>query len=366
MKNSLVSLELSAVVNELQLATNGKLSQIYHQEKGEFLFQLHVKEEGKLLLKIIPGKLLCLTKNKDVPLKPSSFCMQLRKYISNASINKLYQKDAERIVVFELEKKEKFFLIIELFSKGNLILTDEKYNTITVLERQNWKDRSVKPGEKYQFPKPLGENWKELNENKLQKMLNKSVKNTLVVALAKDAGLGGLYAEEICKLASVDKGKVPKEVEDKEIKAIIKEIKQLLKKIESPQGFIYAEEITPFQLSEQKAEIVTKTYNEAVDTLNPLQIVSPYEKKINSLQMRVKIQENAISKQEQKIDENTKKGELIYEKYQPLQKMLDIVKELKKSKDWKDIEKELEKEKNIKQVDLKNKKIIVELEKKKN
>jgi len=40
---------------------------------------------------------------------------------------------------------------------------------------------------------------------------------------------------------------------------------------------------------------------------------------------------------------------------------LRIVQELKKDKEWQEIEKELQKEKKIKTVDLKNKKIKIEL-----
>jgi predicted ribosome quality control (RQC) complex YloA/Tae2 family protein len=39
-----------------------------------------------------------------------------------------------------------------LFSKGNVILTDSEFEIIAVLERQIWKERTVKPGEKYIFP----------------------------------------------------------------------------------------------------------------------------------------------------------------------------------------------------------------------
>ena len=72
-------------------------------------------------------------------------------------------------------------------------------------------------------------------------------------------------------------------------------------------------------------------------------------------------QQDAIIKQEQLIIENTKKGELIYEKYQPLAKLLEIVSEMRKTKKWDEISTELKKEKKIQRVDLKTKKIMVEL-----
>mgnify|MGYP001620164216 CR=1 FL=1 len=100
-KKSISSLELAALVNELQFLANGKISQIYHPESNVLLLQLHASGRGKQLLKIISGKWLCLTQQKESALKPSSFCMQLRKYIDNAIIKKLYQKDSERAVILE-------------------------------------------------------------------------------------------------------------------------------------------------------------------------------------------------------------------------------------------------------------------------
>jgi len=103
------------------------------------------------------------------------------------------------------------------------------------------------------------------------------------------------------------------------------------------------------------------TYNEAVDNINISERKSPYEQKIKTMQLMVAQQEEAIQKQEKLIELNQQKAELIYEKYQPLQKMLQIVAELRKNKNWGEIEQELHKEKKIKRIDLKNKKIMVEL-----
>lgn len=359
-KKSISSLELAAIINELQFLKNGKISQIYHPEKKELVLQLHARGKGKQLLKIIPGKFLCLTKEKEKTLRPSGFCMQLRKYLGNASIKNLSQKDSERIIVFELEKKERYFLIVELFSKGNIILTDEKYNIIGTLEQQIWKDRTVKTKEKYVFP-TAGVDWKKINEKELEKVLKKSEKKNLATSLATELGLGGLYAEEICKINDIDFKKLPKEVEEKEIKLLAKTIKDLVKKIETPAGYIYDDEISPFTLVEEKVVRKTETYNEAIDTIQPFEKISPYEKKIAALQRTISEQEEAVKSLEKKIELNKKKGELVYERYAPLQKLLDIVKELRKSKDWGEVGKEFKKEKKIKSVNLKKKTVLVDL-----
>lgn len=359
-KKSISSLELAALVNELQFLVNGKVSQIYHQEKNQLLLQLHAPGKGKQLLKIIPGKLLCLTALKNAPLRPSGFCMQLRKYINNSIIRNLYQKNSERAVILELEKEQKYFLIIELFSKGNIILTDDLFVIITALEHQQWKDRIIKPKEKYIFP-PLEVNWKELTEKQLQDILKKSEKRNLATSLATEVGLGGLYAEEVCKINNINFTKEPAEITAKEIKAIAATIKDLLKKVQHPRGLVYEKEITPFPLVDQKPLRETATYNEAIDALNPLEIPSPHETKIKTLQRTSEGQKESIAALEESIALNARKGELMYENYAPLQKMLDIVKELKKTKSWEEVAQELRKEKKIRNVDLKNKKIVIDL-----
>ncbi|MDP3990090.1 MAG: NFACT family protein [archaeon] len=359
-KKNISSLELAAIVNELQFLVKGKISQIYHQEKTELLLQLHAIGKGKQYLKIVPGKFLSLTTEKDAPLRPTGFCMLLRKYLSNAFIKSITQKDSERILVFEFDKKETFYLIIELFSKGNIVLTNKDLMIIGSLDRQIWKDRIVRAKEEYVFPTP-GVNWKEIGEKKLQEILRTSDKKNLAVALATELGLGGVYAEEVCKLNGLDKSMEPSQVSTKEISGILNTLKEFLQKIKQPAGYIYEDNITPFALKDQQEIEKIGMYSEALDRIKPFLRESPYEQKIKSLNKTIATQEAAIKEQEQKIEDNSQKGELIYEKYTPLQKLLDIVKELKKENGWQEIEKELKKEKKIQSVNLIKKSVVIEL-----
>ncbi|HLC71901.1 MAG TPA: NFACT family protein [Candidatus Nanoarchaeia archaeon] len=359
-KKSISSLELAALVHELQFLVHGKLTNIYHPQDKELLFQIHVANQGKQLLKIIPGKWLCLTQRKETTVKPSSFCMQLRKYLDNAYIKSLIHQDSERIAIFELEKEESFFLIIEFFSKGNVVLTDKNYKIIGVLEQQHWKDRIVKPGEKYLFP-PMEVNWETLGEKRLTDILSQSSKRNLATSLATDIGLGGIYAEELCARAGISKDMLPQEVNDAQGKKIIKSLQEMLRLLEKPKGYVYVEQVTPFPLQGAAPLKIMDTYNEAIDALIPFVISSPYEKKIKALEMTIASQEESLAEFHKNVHENTSKGELIYEKYAPLQTLLDIVKELKKKKNWQEIAVELRKEKKIKDVNLKDKRITIDL-----
>ena len=359
-QKSISSLELVALVHELQFLVHGKLTNIYHPQEKELLFQVHVPNKSKQLLKIIPGKWLCLTQRKETTVKPSSFCMQLRKYIDNASIRSLQQKDSERIVIFELEKEKRFFLIIELFSKGNVVLTDENLMIIGVLEQQVWKDRAVKPKGKYAFP-PVGVHWKALTQQQLFGLLQSSQKRNLATALAADIGLGGIYAEELCARAGISKDILPVEITLPAAKELIRSLQEMISSSQTPQGYVYAEQVTPFPLQGATPLKIMETYNEAIDSLIPFVISSPYEKRIRALELTITGQEESLQQFHKEATENTSKGELIYGRYAPLQRLLEIVKELRKTKSWNEISAELRKEKRIKEVNLKDKKIMLDL-----
>ena len=218
MKKSIASLELAALVNEFQSLVNGKISQIY-QVGEEFFFQLHKNE--KKILRIVPGKLINLVSEKKSTLRPSGFCLQLRNHLNNAFIRKIEQKDTERILILEIEKQEKFNLIIELFAPGNLILINKTNLILAAHHQQKFKDRFIRPKEKYVFP-PATLNWKKLTGIRLDKIIQESTRKNLAATLAIELGLGGLYAEEICKLSQVDKDKQSTEISKEEIKLLLK------------------------------------------------------------------------------------------------------------------------------------------------
>ncbi|MBI2668928.1 NFACT family protein [Candidatus Woesearchaeota archaeon] len=351
---ALSSVDIATIVQELQFLVQGKLPQVYHQE--ELLLQFHVAGKGKQLLRILPGKFLCLTAKKETVERQSGFCLLLRKYLDNATVKAIYQKDSERIVVLELQKEQKYNLIIELFSKGNIILADEQWTILGALQEQVWKDRSVKIKEKYVFPKSV--NWKTITVKELTALIRKSDKKNIATMLATDLGLGGTFAEELLRRADLDKNMLPAEI--KGAKKIFMELKKLREQLKSPPGYVYAESISPIPLSTPPLR-TTATLSEAVDGFYARIKVSPYDKKIKSLHHMLEQQLQASRHQEQEIEENTKKAGKIYEHYASLQKLLETVQEWRKTKKWDEIAQELKEIKKLKNIDLAHKKITLDL-----
>ena len=300
---------------------------------------------------------MCLTDAKNTPARPTGFCMQLRKYINNSFIKKVEQVSSERIAHLILEKKQTFHLYIELFSKGNIILTDSEHTIITSLSRQIWKDRVVKPGEKYVVPR--GFDWKNATAKEFDAIFAKSTKDNVVTSLATEAGLGGVYATEVCMRTGTNQELSPSKM--KTSKDIVKGIKVLLKEIEVPKAYVYEKDMTPIALVGQEVVEVVDSYHTLINRIKPFEKTSPYEKKISTIKRMIEQQEQAIVRLQAKIDTNTQKGNDIYEHYPKIQKLLDAVSSMRKEKEWKDVEVELKKLKKIKRVDLKKKSVVIDI-----
>ena len=367
MKTQLSSLELHYIVKELQMLINGRIDNIYQPDKKELILQFHIPNLGKKMLKIIVPNLIFLASVRDFTETPPGFCMFLRKYLSNARVRHIRQLESERIVEVMFEAKEsKYYLIFELFSKGNIVMCKEDYTIFNLIEQQSWKDREVKKGVKYQYPRK-GYNLFELKLDDLRQVISNSTRDSIVKTLAIDLGLGGIYAEESLLLSNIDKTK--SKLDDSELKNLYDSIKSLVnmkiepKLIKDKDTLV---DIVPFDLVYYKglSKEPRNTYNEALDELSALKLddnTIRFNKKLESLKIIIADQETTIKKYEEEQKLNNQKGQLIYEKYQLMSKILAELKKAREKLSWQEIKEKLKGHNIIKEVNEKEGKVVVEV-----
>ncbi len=127
MKEEITAFELGFLAEELQELADAKIEKIFHVLPKEIVLQLHLPNIGRKILRISPNFIYLASQKSEMPEKPSNFCSYLRKYLENARIRSIVQRDFERIVEIALETREKkYVLVAELFDKGNVILCDER------------------------------------------------------------------------------------------------------------------------------------------------------------------------------------------------------------------------------------------------
>jgi len=361
MLNEISALEIMYIIKEIKPLEKGKIDKIYQPENDELILQIHASGEGKKLIKIVCGKYLCLTSSKSSSEQPKSFCMLLRKYLENAKIKEIKQIGFERIVQISIENKEGIIdLFFEFFDKGNMILVKDGV-IIAPLQQQIWKERTIKPKEVYKYPK------KDVDitvagEKDIGRILENSKQEKIVKTLATEFGLGGVYAEEVCLIAGIDKNEKPNEKVSGKITDALKEI--LNKKIEArvyyKDGII--KNITPFgliQYEDLKKEEFS-SFSEAIDIKikESKQKKTSYDKEIQKFESIIQQQEQQIANMERNAQENAKKGEKIYENYQLIEEVIKQTKEAKKKHSLKELKEKIKGNKLIKSITEKGEIII--------
>jgi len=332
------ALDIHFMIKEFQDLVGAKVDKIY-QQGDELIIALHKK--GKILLKVTP-EATYLTKYKFEQKKPPSFCMYLRKHLNQARITEIMQRGFERIIEIRLNKKEEYVLIIELFSKGNVILCESNMRIMLPLHVQEWKDRTIKPKVTYAYPPRLKYDPLEAKESDFEKL----GKENLVKTLAIDFGLGGDYAEEICLRAGVDKDK--KEVTKTETKKIIQEIKNILSENLNPNkvdGEIYSIELK----THEKEKKFYKTLSQGLDEYYKEQLKEDktFAKRKKKAQKLIEKQKKHVEQLKKTAEQDKKKGDLIYNNYSYIKEVMDTIKNARDKKiSWEEITKKL-KTKNI-------------------
>ncbi|MGD6816228.1 Rqc2 family fibronectin-binding protein [Metabacillus sp. 113a] len=204
-----------AITKELQgKLESGRISKIYQPYKNELVLQIRSGGANyKLLISAHPSYArMHLTKETyDNPSTPPMFCMLLRKHLEGSVIERIEQKDMERIIIFHVKGRNELGdmtykeLIVEIMGRhSNMILVDSGQRTIIDsikhLPPAVNSYRTVLPGHEYIFPPsqnkmaPFG-----ITEEDVVKKLDFFAGNLDRQLVQHFAGVSPLLAKEITK-----------------------------------------------------------------------------------------------------------------------------------------------------------------------
>jgi predicted ribosome quality control (RQC) complex YloA/Tae2 family protein len=366
---SLSSIELHHMIGELKALEGSRVDNIYQKGKEEFIFQLFKSNEGKKLLRAIVGKSIFLTLLKEDMESDSGFCMLLRKHLEGSFLEKIEQIEPERIARMAFRAKEKtFHLYIELFGKGNVILCDEGAIIIDSLHHLEFKDRKVGPKSPYKHPTQQY-NLFSIDKEFLASALASSTRDSLVKCLAIDLGMGGMYAEEACLAAGIDKSVKSNELSLSQQGALLKSILGIINHPLEPLIILESGEIEdvlsyPLHSLSSHEHKSFPSFSEAVDYY--MQHASPdistsHDAKVESLKKIIEQQEKNIIVLEQEEGEQRAKAEALYSNYVQLDALLKELKAISQKHSWQDIREKLSGHALIKDVNPKEKTISIEL-----
>ncbi len=344
MKESLDVFDIAAIISELRELEGCYIDKVY-QSKDEIFIKIKGKEKKEIFIK--NGKWICISKHRRSQQEhPPAFAMTLRKYIGNGKIMGIRQYDFDRIVIFEIDSKgSKYRLIIEVIPKGNIILVDEENKIIMPLQYQKWAHRVLKIREEYTFPPSK----KDPQEIDFEHFMEEIKEGKDVVRGIVRLGIPGKWAEEICIMAGVEKGKSVEYVSEEEMKKLYVSMLELIKKLKenifSP--VIVKEngkeiDVLPFPIKKYDGFEIEEfsSVNEAYDEYYHRVLRKGEEEKQQlkieeereRLLRQIKQQEEAIEKFVKEEKNLRKQGDAIFANYEMVEKILKGEAEVKRKK----------------------------------
>lgn len=348
------NVDVFAVTNELnELLSDARVDKAYQPLKDTVIVRFHVPGEGRVDVVMQAGVRIHRTRYPpENPRTPPSFPMLLRKYLKGGIVRSVSQHGFDRIVEIKVERDQEYTLVVELFSKGNIILLNQEGEIILPLKRKTWSDRRIASHEKYAYPPSRGLNPLKYELHELTEILKNS-DTDLIRTLAR-SGFGGLYAEEIVLRTGLDKENPASDLSSEDIQRIHEAIRETFSPLESldlkPHIIKDGEEdVLPIELRvyEKRPREYFESFNDAADeffsSVFREEIKRVHEERwareVGRFEKRLRIQKETLEKFRKTIETSTRKGELIYANYQRIQEILDSIRDARERYSWKEIRK---------------------------
>ncbi|KZX10710.1 ribosome rescue protein RqcH [Methanobrevibacter filiformis] len=370
------NVDIFTVCYELnELLKGARVDKSFQPTKDTVIMRFHVAGTGRVDVVFQAGIRTHTTQYPlDNPTIPPSFPMLLRKKLKGANVVSIKQHHFDRIIEITMQKAETYTLIIELFSKGNIILLDQDKNIISPLKRKHWSDRDISSKKEYKYPPKKGINPLEVEKEELKELLKNSEED-LVRTLAKN-GFGSVYSEEIILKTNIDKKTPSSQLTDDEIVIvyeslintfeplkkhefkpnIILEDKKLVedKKFENDEknneneednedneknnedkDKIAEKDVLPIDLklyTEYKKEYfdnfnhaADEFFSEKVKKVITSEQETTWNKKVKKYSKRLKLQTDTLDGFGKTIEVSKKKGELLYTNYSQVENILNVI-----------------------------------------
>ncbi|MFX0145982.1 MAG: ribosome rescue protein RqcH, partial [Candidatus Hodarchaeota archaeon] len=354
--------DVFAITKELDtILRNGSISNIY--EVQDLIIMKINTNSGKKNLIIKKDSRINITEfDYPIPAYPNQYIRSLRKFLKNRRILSVSQYKFDRIILFELIGREEgsWTFLIELFNKGNFLLLDQNNIVLIAKKYRKFKDRTILAKKEYDFPVSQENDFFSINKTEF-KTLFKNSENEIVRDISRKLKLSGLYSEEICYRAKIEKKTSGNNLNDANFNNLYDSFKDLRNQllfgsidahiVKDQQG----NEVTvlPFEIEIYKnfEKIKYPSFNAAVDDFySKIDYNSIKIPKDQTIIKQIKSQEKILENQQEYLEELKMKkkryyviGDLLYANFNKLEKLLLVISDArKKGYSWDDINEKLQ------------------------
>ncbi|WP_284014039.1 ribosome rescue protein RqcH [Halobaculum litoreum] len=336
-KTEMTSVDLAALVGELSRYEGAKVDKVYLYGDDLVRFKLRDYDRGRVELLVETGDVKrCHVADPahvpDAPGRPPEFAKTLRSRLAGGELADVEQYEFDRILSFDFDRPDANTTVVaELFGEGNVAVLDETGEVQRSLETVRLKSRTVAPGSRYEYPQSRIDPF-EARYEVFEARMDES-DTDVVRTLATQLNMGGLYAEEFCTRAGVEKTLAIADAGEDQYRAIHDAIERMGERLRSgdlaPRVYLEDGEVvdvTPLPLEERDGleSEAFDDFNAALDTYfhrldltedEEVDDAPDFEAEIAKKRRIIDQQEGAIDDFDERAQAEREKAEAVYAHY---------------------------------------------------
>eukprot|EP01038_Epipyxis_sp_PR26KG_P009740 gene9740-13106_t len=143
-KSRFTTTDVRAMVRDIRSSLLGlRVSNVYNLNDKVYLIKFTIPQNTtKIYLLLESGIRFHTTKFiRDIPDLPSPFTMKIRKFVRTKRLEDIKQLGDDRVIDFKFGSGDAVcHIILELYSNGNIVLTDGNYEVISLLRSHQFED----------------------------------------------------------------------------------------------------------------------------------------------------------------------------------------------------------------------------------
>lgn len=142
MKTRFNSYDITCTINELQKLIGMRVNQVYDIDHRTYLIRLQRSEEKCVLLLESGNRIHTTVFEWPKNVAPSGFSMKMRKHLKNKRLESLTQIGVDRMIDLQFGSGEAaYHIILELYDRGNIVLTDYEMTILNILRPHTEGDK---------------------------------------------------------------------------------------------------------------------------------------------------------------------------------------------------------------------------------
>ena len=352
-KRELTSVDIAALATELSAYEGAHFEKAYLYEEGLVRLKLRHFDHGRVELLIDLGdtthvRVADPDRVPPAPERPPNFAMMLRNRLDGSTLATAEQFAFDRILRLEFERgAETVTLIAELFGDGNFAVVADG-TVLDCLETVRLKSRTVAPGEPYEYPEarfgPLTASFEAFVDR------FEDSDTDIVRTLATRLNFGGLWAEELCTRAGIEKTLDIAAASRESYEEIYEEVQTLREQLTggSTDPRVYEDDgrpvdVTPVALAEydqldaegyDRFTAALDAYFSGLDAESeePTGRDRPdFEAQIEEKERIIDQQQGAIESFEQQAQATRERAELLYANYEFVDEVLSTIRDAREA-----------------------------------